>query len=176
MVNDSFDFGLLVTPSARKGLKLGPTCDFQSLERQVVAIVGLLLVVFVLERVALLALSVPVAVRLSVSTRRENLERVERDFRHVALLSARLVCPASVSQASFDIEARSLADLELFDDIRNLAPAYDVVPLRVFFLFAVGVAVASRGGDGEGHALASADLAHADFGVLAEIAYEHYLV
>ena len=146
------------------------------LERQFFAVVGLLLVVLVLDRGALLLSLRPVAAAVLRSTRCEELEGVERNLRRVALLSARLVCPASVREATFDIEAHALVDAELFDDVRNLSPAYDVVPLGVFLLFAVVVTIATRSGEGEGHALASADLANADFRVLAEIADEHYFV
>lgn len=137
----------------------------------------MLLVVLVLVRGALLLslLTVSVALRAVIAWR-EELERVERDFGHVAFLSARLVRPASVSESTFDIEAHALVDAELFEHIRDLAPAYDVVPLRIFFLFAVVVAIAAGGGEGEGHALASTDLAHADFRVLADVADEHNFV
>ena len=90
---------LIVKPSRgvlRRGQKLGSHGEnSSSSEGKIYVILVIIRLLLPLGRLALLALSVAVAVRLSVSALRENLESIEGDFRHVALLSV-LVRPASV--------------------------------------------------------------------------------
>lgn len=100
----------------------------------------------------------------------EELERFDDNVSCVAFLAI-LVIPRAVGEGSFDEEGHALMDTEGFDDICGFAPCYEVMPIGLFLLFAIGVSVSSCGSKGEGGTFA-ARLGDSEFGVSSCISYE----
>ena len=110
-----------------------------------------------------------------LATRGQKLECIQIDFGAVTLLAGRLVGPAAVGERTFNIKGHALVDTERFHGVGNLAPTHDIVPVRLFLLFTIVIAIATAGGKGERYALAAC-CACANDGVLADIADKHHFI